>query len=214
MPTINYKNGKGQRVPGTTTVIGQNLGWNKQQLMWWANQEGLAGRNHRDTSQRAADAGTIAHYLIECDIRKLKPDCSKWEKELVDKAETCFLNYLHWKDTMRFEPDEPELSLVSEKHQYGGTLDCPCIINGKHSLFDWKTSGGVYPDYVIQIMAYKNLWEENFPAKPLTGGIYLLRIDKEDASWAFHYWQDVPDAWEAFKHLRELHSLRQKLKKV
>jgi len=34
MGTINYKNAKGERVSGTTTIISQNLGWNKQALMY------------------------------------------------------------------------------------------------------------------------------------------------------------------------------------
>ena len=77
MPTIDYRLKDGSRISGTTTIISQNLGWNKQALMYWANQEGLSGRNHRDTAQRAADAGTIGHYLIDCDIKGIQPDTSK-----------------------------------------------------------------------------------------------------------------------------------------
>jgi len=55
--------------------------------MYWANQEGLAGRNHRDTSQKAADAGTIGHYLIECDIKGILADTSQYPADLVDLAE-------------------------------------------------------------------------------------------------------------------------------
>ena len=213
MPAILYKTKAGERVPGTTTVISSNLGWNKQPLMYWAWAEGIEGRNYRETSQKAADAGTIAHYLVECDIKGKKPDTSQYPKELVDKAETCYLNYIDWKDTVNFKLVESEISIVSEQYRYGSTIDCIAEIKGKLALFDWKSSGGVYSDYLIQIAAYKENWQENNPDRPLSG-IYLLRIDKENAAWAFHYWESLPDAWEAFKYLLKLHDLNKTLKKT
>jgi len=78
MPANIYKTADGKRVPGVTTVIGGNLGWNKQALMYWANQVGLDGRNHREVSEEAADTGTIAHAMVEAELKGLD-----W-KELVD----------------------------------------------------------------------------------------------------------------------------------
>jgi len=212
MPTINYRNSKGKRIPGVTTVISQNLGWNKQALMYWAWNEGMENRNFRDTSQRAADAGTIAHEMIEYDIQGKKFDGSKYDKELVDKAETCYLNFLDWKDSVQFEPFKTEIHLVSEKWQFGATPDCPAFIKGKLSLFDWKTGGGVYQDMLVQLAAYEVAWNENYPDNKLNG-FYLLRIGKEDASWHWHHWDILPEAWECFKHLLELHKLQKILKK-
>ena len=111
MPTIDYRLKDGTRIQGVTTIISQNLGWNKQQLMWWANQEGLAGRNHRDTAQRAADAGTIGHYLIDCDIKGIQPDTTKFPPELLQKGETCFLNFLVWKKMVNLRPVKTEINL-------------------------------------------------------------------------------------------------------
>jgi len=207
-----YKNSKGERLSGVTTIISGNLGWNKQQLMYWAWSEGIEGRNYRETSEKAADAGTIAHYLIECDIKGKAPDTSQYPQDLIDKAETCYINYLQWKKTVDFSLHKSEVSLVSEQYQYGATLDCLAKVKGKLCLFDWKSSNGVYADYLIQIAAYKEVWEENNPPDPLDGGIYLLRIDKENAAWTFHYWQSLPKAFEAFKHLLALHEIKKELK--
>lgn len=226
MGTINYKNAKGERVSGVTTIISQNLGWNKQQLMWWANQMGLEGKNHREVAEKAADAGTIAHELIELSIKKggravseIFPDYQRDFKEIIDKAETCYLNFLDWKSQVHFKPIHTEIHLVSEQYQYGATPDCIAEINGKLSLFDWKTSNGVYPDMLIQLAAYKEVWEENQNTLAagfygnLTGGYYLLRIVKEDASWHYHHWEDLSDAWEVFKHLLAIHKMQKILKK-
>lgn len=64
MPTIKYQNKKGERLPGSTTVISM-LGLNKTPLMIWANREGLAGREYPACLQKATDTGTLIHYLIE-----------------------------------------------------------------------------------------------------------------------------------------------------
>jgi hypothetical protein len=200
-------------VPGVTTIIGNNLGWNKNQLMHWAWNEGKEGRNYKDTSQKAADAGTIAHYLIECDIKNKKPDVAMWlDRDLLNQAETCYLNFLEWKEMVRFELIESEIHLVSETHKYGGTIDCYAYVNGQPCIVDFKTSNGLYPDYLIQLSAYKKLLEEN--VTKLIGGLHLLRIDKETASFHHHFWQDLPEAWEAFLNLLNLHNLQKKLKKL
>ena len=220
MPTIQYKNAEGKRVPGTTTIISQNLGWNKQALLWWANQMGLDGKNHRDIAQKEADAGTLAHAMIEADIKQ-KEMPEGFPKNIVDKAETCYLNFLEWKETVNFKVLDTEVHLVSEKYQYGATPDCLAEIKGKASLFDWKTGSGLYPDMLIQLAAYANVIEEVHsvdkiflhPFTNLSGGIYLLRIGKDDASWHWHWWDTLPEAWECFKHLNELHKLQKVLKK-
>jgi len=212
MPTILYKNSKGQRIPGVTTVISANLGWNKQALMYWAWNEGMEGRNFRDTSQRAADAGTIAHEMIECDIKGKEFQSNGRPQELIDKAETCYINFLDWKQKVKFSPFKTEIHLVSEKWQFGATPDCPAFIEDKLTLFDWKTGSGLYPDMLMQLAAYEIAWNENYP-KDLMKGFYLLRIGKEDASWHYHHWDALPEAWECFKHLLELHKLQKILKK-
>ncbi len=212
MPTIDYRNAEGQRVSGVTTIISTNLGWNKQALMYWANQVGQQGKNHRDVSGAAADAGTIAHFMIECDIKGNKPDTSKYPPELVSKAETAYLNFLEWKDIVNFKVVHTEIHLISERYQYGLTPDCIALIKGKLALFDWKTSNGVYEDMLIQLAAYRVGWEENHPDKPLEGGFHLLKISKETASFSYHYWQDLSEAWEVFKNLLDIHKLHKGLK--
>jgi hypothetical protein len=78
---------------------------------------------------------------------------------------------------------------------------------------DWKTSNGVYPDYLIQIAAYRQLWEENNPLKLLTGGFHLLRFSKEHADFAHHYWSELNDAWDQFVLFRRSYDLDKIIKK-
>jgi hypothetical protein len=78
-------------------------------------------------------------------------------------------------------------------------------------ILDLKTSKDVYPDHRIQLGAYGRLWAETYPDDAPTG-YHLLRVGKEDGSFAHHYWPSLSDEWEAFLLLLKLHGLQKKLK--
>jgi hypothetical protein len=216
MPTIPYLNAEGKRIQGTTTVISNNLGWNRTALMYWAWKEGIEGRDYKVTVQKAAEAGTYAHELVEFFLRENLEGVEELLKKLPDdmllKASKAYENFLHWKDTVAFQVVSLEEHLVSEKYQFGATPDCIAMINGKRCLFDWKTSNAVYAEYLIQIAAYKVAWEEVHPDLPIDGGFWLYRMDKETAAWTLHYWEELPYAWRAFECLLTLRDLKKLIK--
>jgi len=212
MPQNIYKTKDGKRVPGVTTVIGSNLGWNKGALMYWAWNEGIEGRNYRDTSSRAADIGTIAHAMVEADLKGLEFDRTKYDKILVDKAETAYIAWLQWKELVNFELLASEKLLVSERYRFGGQIDI-AVIKKVPAIVDIKTSNAVYADHKIQIAAYGHLWNEHHPDQTIRA-FYLLQLGKEDGSFSYHYWPSMPKSWQAFKKLLELHNLQKELKKA
>ena len=217
MPTHKYMKLDGTAVVGVTTAIGL-LGLNKTPLMYWAWEQGKAGKDFRETKDNAADSGTLAHYLIECDIHGTKPDqaiLDKAGKDILDKAETAYLNFLEWKKTNHIELVHTELPLVSEKYGYGGTIDYIGKVDGKYALLDWKTSTGVYADYLIQVAAYTQLWLEHNPDKPLTGGIHLLRIDKDNGKFTHHRWDSTPpEAFDIFLDLLDIYNKKKVVDKA
>jgi hypothetical protein len=198
----NEATGRPLRIPGTTTVIGRFK--ESGALMWWANQEGLAGRPIRGPESRveqACEAGTLAHAMIEADIRgKDRPDISRYPLGIVEKAQSGFAAYLEWRRQTNLQPVHTEMPLTSAVWMYGGTLDA-MLVGGKLSLGDWKTSNAVYMDHLLQLAAYRNLWEEHFPEQPIHG-LHLLRFSKEGGDFAHHFWSELKFAWEMFRHLR------------
>ena len=216
-PKGGYKiNGK--RIPGVTTIISRFK--ETGGLMHWAFEQGKAAQrgeidNLYDKRDEAGDAGTLAHAFVENHIRKLpEPDVAGYSEKIIELAKQGFENYLTWAANTKIEIIEQEMELVSEIYRFGG---CPDAIGvdaqGRLCLPDWKTSNGVYPDYIIQLAAYKQLWEENHPDKPLTGGFHLCRFSKEHADFAHHYWSELDDAWEQFKLFRQAYEISKKLKK-
>ena len=206
----------GKRVPSVTTVISNCKIGGIEPLLFWANRCGLEGKNHREVSDKAADAGTCAHAMIEADIRGLIFDDEPYYDETIRLAEHCFESYLKWKQQTNLTLIGSEVSLISEKYKYGGTLDAMATNQGL-VLGDWKTSGGVYPDHLIQLSAYEQLWNENNPDNPVTGGAILLRIGRPDhpddpVSFHHHYWDNLSVAFETFLKMREIYDLHKRLK--
>lgn len=217
-PKQGYFLEDGTRVPGTTTIIGGCKIGGIEPLLSWANRLGQEGKNHREERDKAADAGTCAHDMVECFIRNKDFDPAGYKEDALEKAKPAYEAFLEWADQTKLTPKYTEMQLVSEEYRYGGTPDS-MLINGKLALGDWKTSGGVYPDFLIQLAAYGNLWEENFPDYPIDGGFHLARFAKPDhpddpVHFSHHYWANLDLAWDAFKHMRELYELSKRLKKM
>lgn len=146
--------------------------------------------------------------MIDADINEREPQLALYPKDIIEKGQTGFEAYLKWKATMSIEYVETEMHLVSEELQFGGTPDAIGRIDGKLCMIDWKTSKRVYPDHLVQLAAYKHLWDLNRD-DPITGGFHLLRCDKETGNFEHHYWAELDDAWEAFMHMRRLYRLMQ-----
>jgi len=216
MPTIAYYNKAKKRLRGATTHIGQNIGWGKDGLVYWANQQGLEGNNLDEARNTATISGTIAHYLVECDLKEIEPDLKEYSQEDIDKAETSYLEYLQWRKNFNFVPLAVEPHLVSEKYQYGLTPDVIGYVNDLLAVIDWKT-GRIYANTLCQLIAYKVGWEENHPDDPITGGYHILRIPRDQDTPRFHHshFMTLPEeTWLAFECALLLTQYEKTLKKL
>ena len=211
MPAIIYKNKAGERVPSVTTVINQ-WGIKSKPLMYWAWKQGEKGIPLYE--KEAADVGTLAHLMIDADVKGKEINLAEFPMNIVEQAKVCYQNFQEWKRGHDYKPIETEISLVSEEHQFGGTIDCVAMINGKLSIDDKKTGKDVYEDHIIQIVAYERLWNENFPDHQIVGGYHIIRTGKEIVSFDYRWYQGFPHAWEVFLNLRRLYDLAKEIKKL
>jgi hypothetical protein len=215
-PKAGYFLADGSRVPGTTTIIGRFK--DSAGLMHWAFKQGKAGKARLyEEAEKAADIGTLAHAMVEDHIKGNDPyallaGMCPDDEDMRQKAQSAFKAYLAWESMTKLRVVDQELQLISEKYKYGGTPDAIGLINNELCLLDWKTSNSVYSDYLIQLAAYRNLWEERNPDQPLTGGFHLLRFAKEHADFAHHYYPNLDNAWRAFVLMRELYEIDRELK--
>jgi hypothetical protein len=221
-PSQGYSNAAGDKIPGTTTIIGR---WKDSGgLIQWAYKSGRdherlvhqgreAPRHLYDVVDEAALAGSIAHDMIEAHILGNTPVIPKCSEDVADRAENSFNQFLEWREQSRIEIVATERTYVSEKHQFGGTVDAVGRDGkGRIVLLDWKTSNAVYQDYLIQLAAYALLLEECAP-EWTPQGFHLLRVAKESADFAHHFFGELEDAKKAFVLMRELYKLDAGLKK-
>lgn len=213
-PAKGYFLADGSKVPGTTTIISRFK--ESGGLMQWAFQQGKAGKRHLyEEAEKAADIGTHAHALVEAHINGQPAPATpgNLKPEDAQKAQTAFSAYLTWAENFKVKIIAQETLLVSEKYRYGGTPDAIGIVGNSLALLDWKTSNSVYSDYLVQLAAYRNLWEENHPEQPITGGFHLLRFSKENGDFAHHYFPALDEAWRQFVLFREAYEIDKSLKK-
>ena len=201
------KDGK-TKVPSVTTILGRFK--ESGGLIHWAWKLGMEGKDYREERDSAASAGTMAHEAVESWIHGNQP-VFEGEASICDRAKKSFEAFLEWTNQTQLKVDKTEIPLVSEVHKFGGTPDA-FTIRGERAVLDWKSSNGLYPEYLVQIAAYGKLWEENNPNDKIVGGFHLLRFDKQYADFHHHYWAELDSAWEAFLHLRALYDLDKELK--
>ena len=215
-PSGGYKNAAGKRVPGTTTITGRFK--ESGGLIFWAWDLGMQGIDLKDAREGAADAGTCAHEQIDAHLHGRTFDPGPWPADVRAKADHAFLGYLEWQQQTGLKMVASEVSLVSEKYQFGGTFDA-VVSSGSLVLLDYKTSGGIYSDMLIQIGGgYSVLWEEHHPEEKLAG-MDILRVSKPEAlddpvSFHHHHWsaEIFPICQEQFLYFRQAYDLDKRIK--
>jgi hypothetical protein len=214
-PKAGYKLLDGTPCPGTTTVIGRFK--ESGGLMQWAFKQGKLGKKHLyEDAEKAADIGTYAHALVEAHIKDATvavavPD--SFTPKDIEQAKSAFNAYLRWAENFKVRIIAQECLLVSEQYKFGGTPDAVGVVGNQLCLLDWKTSSGIYTDYLIQLAAYKHLWNENNPDNQITGECHLLRFSKENADFSHHSYANLDDAWRQFVLFREAYDIDKALKK-
>lgn len=204
-PKEGYKLANGTKVPGVGDVVGRFK--NSGALINWAYRQGKDGVPLYSRRDWAADVGTAVHDMIDCDLNGdqagVTARAAKLDSEGQAKAMMAFTAWRSFAKNHKIKVIADEISLVSETHRYGGTLDKVISIDGSApAIIDFKTGKGVYPDQVLQVAAYKGLWDENRPDVPLTGGFHILHCNRETGEFGHRYFGSLDDYLEQFLLLR------------
>lgn len=203
-----YELEDGTRVPGATTVLSILA---KPALIPWANRLGLQGIDVGKYVDELADAGTCAHYLIECHLGGIEADLAPFSDEQVGLARNSLSKFFEWEEQNKPEVVASELPLVSEKYGYGGTIDLIAVIRNRLEVVDFKTAKGLYPEHAHQLAAYVELARENgYPVKRAR----ILRIGRTpDEGYEERQWpvKDLKANFELFKHALAIYRIQRRL---
>lgn len=147
---IVYKNSKGKRVPGVTTITSE-LGWNTRVLVNWGNRMGLEGTDTKLYVDDKAAIGTLAHLIITNKLQGIKISLDDYSKNQIEAAKNSVKSFDAWAKEHTLEPILIEKPMVSELMGFGGTFDIYAKLDGALELIDLKTGSGIYDEHIVQV---------------------------------------------------------------
>jgi len=206
-----YYTSDGKQVVGVTTILGVLA---KPALVGWANRLGLQGIDTNKYVDEAASVGTLAHYLVECDLKGEEPDLKDFTEAQLERALHGVHAFKEWRERPgAFQPLMVEAQLVSDTYRFGGTIDCVAAIDGVLTLVDIKTSSGIYPEHRYQLSAYwRLLLEHGYEIK----GARILRIGRTEGEGMEEHTltgRQVLHGWQVFEACLRIYTLKQEEKR-
>lgn len=153
----------GKPVPSVTTILGAAIA--KPELMYWYGKHG--NEKAKQMLESAGDFGSAVHSMIEQEIKGQKTTRTDQFQTIMDNFKIV---------TDGWEWVEFEKVVLNEKYGYGGTVDAIAKVDGKTCLVDFKTSSGVYPDFYLQVAAYRE-------CLPEVDRCFILHLDKDTNGW-------------------------------
>jgi hypothetical protein len=161
----------------------------------------------------AADAGTLAHALIEAHTMKLPSvDESSYTDEQRKLAHQGLDSFKEWAKSVKLKIIAAEVPMISETFRVGGTLDAVAKIGDDLAILDYK-SGKVWYDAIIQTAIYRELWNETHPDQRVGPRVHILRVGKEDADFVHRSYDNLTAAVECFVAMQRVYELGHALAK-
>ncbi|MGB8900019.1 MAG: hypothetical protein WCC90_12655, partial [Methylocella sp.] len=96
--------------------------------LYWANQQGLEGKTLDQARAEVTTPGTLAHKAVEGHINGRSETALGGEGEVTEEARNAYAAYLRWEAMNKITFRHTEVSLASEQHAFGGTLDAVGMI--------------------------------------------------------------------------------------
>jgi len=131
---------------------------------------------HTVRKKKAGSIGTLIHNWVEDYINGEDP-----VRPVNEQLATATAKFMGWVKEHNVKFLLAEQQVYSRKYGYTGTLDFICKIDGKLYIGDLKTSGGIYPEMLIQAAAYRYARNEEFPEENYHGQI-IVRVGKDDGT--------------------------------
>lgn len=127
-------------------------------------------------TKSATDIGTEFHWAVERLLVSKLPSLFDTRR-----LQTMYGQFCLWMTAQELNILHTELHVSSERYHYHGTFDAIGYMNDHPktlTIFDWKTSSGIYPDMALQLAAYAQAYEELTGIKIKRGIIVHVSKDK------------------------------------
>ncbi len=153
------------------------VAYKSAESQWKLKENTAFWKSGKETGAEAADYGTMAHAWIEARLKGVSVDLAA----LPEPAQNAVKAYMTWEKEHKLETIKTEETFYNCKLNYAGTADWLGTLDGELSLGDWKTSTGIFFNYVIQGWGYA-LADETQNASRLYRQIFIGRFGKDGVS--------------------------------
>jgi hypothetical protein len=126
-------------------------GWNEAEAIKTA-AGGKGSKVH------SAISSLINGQTVEINAQFLNPSTGQLEELTVEEYDA-LASFVSWFKSVNPTVLSNEITVWSDKHNYAGTVDLVCNIAGQPWIIDIKTSAQVWPEYELQVSAYKHALE-------------------------------------------------------
>lgn len=149
-----------QFVPSVTWICG-SYPKGKQFWHWLADK----GWDEAEAIKSAAgDKGSKVHQAIVNLLNgnevvmedKYLNNTTEQPEELTLEEYECIMSFSKWYEETKPVILNKEFVVWNDEFNYAGTVDLLCRINGEIWLIDLKTSQNIWPEYELQVSAYKH----------------------------------------------------------
>lgn len=174
---LNVLDAVSKELIGPPTALGRDLYQtirDTAEARWKLTEDTAFWKSGRETGQEAADYGTQAHAWVESHLKGVQVDLAA----LPGPARNACNAYLEWSKQHELKTVETEKTFYNCKLNYAGTADWVGTLDGELSVGDWKTSTGIFFNYVIQGWGYA-LADETENASRLYRQIFIGRFGKD-----------------------------------
>lgn len=221
-PSYGYRNADGKKIVGTTTVCGLvNFSGSSDFLLDWAAKLQREGVNWKEYRNSLGEHGTVLHELCEHFLpgEPVRPLTTEKGKPIGDEQWTKLLASYKaiaaWWSKEKPEVVMAEKPLVSERYQYGGTLDGLMRWRGALWLYDFKSGSQVGAKEVVQMAAYRQLLDECEGQRPI--GAVLIHAPTKDPGYmrtVVCEERDLDAGWLVFERALDIYRALPALKEV
>lgn len=144
---------------------------------WKLTEKTAFWKSGQESGEEAADYGTLAHAWIEAHLQGEDVTLAS----LPEPAQNSVKEMLKWEKEHKLETIKTEETFYNCKLNYAGTADWVGKLDSELSLGDWKTSAGIFFNYIVQSWGYV-LADETQNSERLYRQIFIGRFGKDGSS--------------------------------
>lgn len=126
----------------------------------WDESEAIKNAaGNKGSKIHEAIADILQGNEVRIDSKYLNKETGQLEELTLEECDA-ILSFIDWKNEVKPEVIAWETTIFSEKYNYAGTVDFIAKIDGEVWIIDFKTGQYVWPEYELQVSAYRKAIEE------------------------------------------------------